>query len=130
METFVTFDEAKAHCEAHAPYEAVCAYVDDVFVPLRNVEPLERAPRAFCIDPLEWKALELRSVGRRVVLVHSHLDGPTDLSERDRAAFTIDGESVLPNLELAVLSLTAGRFSTGARFALQSGTWIRTGTIS
>jgi proteasome lid subunit RPN8/RPN11 len=102
---------ARAWAEAHAPHEAVCAYHQVAegwrFTGLTNVSPAPAT--SFVVEPLAWCALERQALGRPVWLVHSHVDGPAELSRRDLEAMTVDHRPLLPALGLAVISVRSGQ---------------------
>lgn len=115
--------QARRHCEAAWPNEGVCAYLRSEsgwsFVALENIAATPRA--SFVIDPLAWMKLE--RAGHPVCLVHSHVDGPAELSRWDRDTFTVDGRPLLPALTLAVLEVRDGKTVTEGRWAFRNGAW-------
>ncbi len=111
LAAFPEWDLARGWAETRAPHEAVCAYHRVAaawrFSALSNVSPAPRT--SFVIEPLQWAALEQQALGHPLWLVHSHVDGPAELSRRDVEAMTLDGRPLMPALGLAVISLRAGK---------------------
>jgi len=115
--------EALEHCERAWPHEGVGAVVAGAFVPFHN---RSSAPRSsFEIDPMEWMDFETRALGSPCCLVHSHVDGPAELSALDRSAFTVDGQPLLPLLTLLVVSVRAGVVAETSQWAFVQGAWRR-----
>lgn len=115
--------QARLHCEAAYPNEGVCAYLRTGstwrFVPLENVS--EAPHTSFVIDPLAWMKLE--RANQAICLVHSHVDGPAELSRRDLDTFTVDGRPLLPNLVLVVVEVRDRRAVSVGEWSFRNGAW-------
>lgn len=133
--TRAALEPAIAHCLAAAPGEGVAALLEledggFEFRPLRNEADTARphgrsAETGFALHPLEWARLERAAEARGVWLVHSHVDGPAELSRFDVATFAPSGRPLLPRLGLVVLSVRGGRCADVGVFIATAGHFVR-----